>query len=54
MSLDLDAPIEVRAVGALQANERDEPVHSYHFEVTRDGVTMLNGTDLGPIIAQMQ
>ncbi|MEM7443720.1 MAG: hypothetical protein AAF414_10370 [Pseudomonadota bacterium] len=40
----------IQAFGARDTNEEGDSVHNYQFEVTRDGMFMLNGNDMSPIM----
>lgn len=44
----------IQALGSRETNDSGETVHRYQFEVTRDGMVMLNGNDLGPILDQVR
>lgn len=44
----------IQAFGAREVNDEGDTVHRYQFEVTRDGMVMLNGNDLGPIVDQIR
>lgn len=44
----------IQALGSREVNNQGDIVHRYQFEVTRDGMVMLNGNDLGPILEQIR
>jgi hypothetical protein len=44
----------IQALGDRETNDQGDSIHRYQFEVTRDGMVMLNGNDLGPIVDQMR
>ncbi len=41
-------------MGQIETSENGQPVRSYHFELTPEGQTLLNGSDMSPMLGMMR